>query len=53
MRHRVTASEGNVIEALDGHPALDVFLADIGADAGRDLRRAADAMAATFAEGAA
>lgn len=41
IRHRITACEGNVLAALDGRPALDVFLEDIG-EAGRsDLRRAA------------
>ena len=41
LRHRLTGCEGHVIETLDGRPALEVFMEDIGVDAGRDLRRAA------------
>lgn len=40
VRHRLTGCDGHVIATLDGRPALEVFLEDIGADAARDLRRA-------------
>jgi len=38
--HEITAAEGNVIFALDGAPALDVFKADIGFPLADDLERA-------------
>jgi small ligand-binding sensory domain FIST len=41
VRHRVTACERNIIAALDGRPALDVFREEIGDDLARDLGRAA------------
>jgi small ligand-binding sensory domain FIST len=37
--HTITESEDNIIEALDGRPALDVFKEDIGEVLARDLRR--------------
>ncbi len=40
-RHRITASEQNIIVELDGRPALDVFLEDVGEVIARDLRRVA------------
>jgi small ligand-binding sensory domain FIST len=40
-RHVVTDGERNIIVTLDGRPALDVFLEDIGEVLARDLRRAA------------
>jgi len=40
-RHVVTEGERNVIVALDGRPALDVFKEDIGEVLARDLRRTA------------
>ncbi|MBT5415958.1 MAG: histidine kinase [Rhodospirillaceae bacterium] len=39
--HEITASERNVIESLDGRPALEVFMEDIGDLLSRDLARAA------------
>ncbi len=39
--HRVTEAEGNVIEELDGQPAVEVFKQDIGELLARDLRRVA------------
>lgn len=39
-RHRVTACSDNIIERLDGRPALDVFREDIGDLLARDLQRA-------------
>lgn len=39
--HEITASERNVIESLDGRPALEVFMEDIGELLSRDLARAA------------
>lgn len=41
LRHRVTECERNIIVALDGRPALDVFKEEIGEILARDLRRAA------------
>jgi small ligand-binding sensory domain FIST len=41
VRHRVTACERNIIAALDGRPALDVFREEIGGELARDLGRAA------------
>jgi small ligand-binding sensory domain FIST len=41
VRHRVTACERNVIVALDGRPALDVFREEIGGELACDLSRAA------------
>lgn len=38
-KHRVTAGVHNIIETLDGEPALDVFKRDIGDLLARDLRR--------------
>jgi small ligand-binding sensory domain FIST len=39
--HRITEAADNVIMALDGRPALDVFREDIGELLSRDLRRVA------------
>lgn len=39
-RHRVTACRDNIIERLDGRPALDVFREDVGDLLARDLQRA-------------
>ena len=41
VRHVVTEGERNIIVTLDGRPALDVFMEDIGEVLARDLRRAA------------
>jgi len=41
LRHVVTEGERNIIVTLDGRPALDVFMEDIGEVLARDLRRAA------------
>jgi small ligand-binding sensory domain FIST len=41
MRHVVTEGERNIIVTLDGRPALDVLVEDIGEVLARDLRRAA------------
>jgi small ligand-binding sensory domain FIST len=41
VRHVVTDGERNIIVALDGRPALDVFKEDIGEVLSRDLRRTA------------
>lgn len=41
LRHRITECEGNIIVSLDGRPALEVFLEDIGVAGRGDLRRAA------------
>lgn len=38
-KHRVTDGEGHVIAALDGRPALEVFLQDIGDDLASDLNQ--------------
>lgn len=38
-RHRITDGEGHVIAALDGRPALDVFLQDIGPELASDLNQ--------------
>jgi small ligand-binding sensory domain FIST len=38
-RHEVTACEGNLLQQLDGRPALDVFLQDIGPDLADDLNQ--------------
>jgi len=43
-RHRVTECEDNVIAALDGRPALDVFREALDAELAGDLRRAAQFM---------
>ena len=40
-RHTITECEDNILIALDGRPALDVFKEDIGEMLARDLRRAA------------
>jgi len=40
-RHRVTECVANVLVALDGRPALDVFREDVGELLARDLERAA------------
>ncbi len=37
-RHEITSCEGNVLKALDGRPALQVFLEDIGPDLAADLQ---------------
>jgi small ligand-binding sensory domain FIST len=47
-RHVVTECEDNIIVALDGRPALDVFKEDIGEVLARDLRRAAQFMHVGF-----
>lgn len=39
--HEITASDRNVIESLDGRPALEVFMEEIGELLSRDLARAA------------
>ncbi|MCC6472812.1 MAG: FIST C-terminal domain-containing protein [Burkholderiales bacterium] len=39
--HRITACRGNVIESLDGRPALEVFVDDLGDAFDGDLVRAA------------
>lgn len=39
--HEITRGEGNVITEIDGQPALDVFIADIGEMLARDLQRVA------------
>jgi small ligand-binding sensory domain FIST len=39
--HHVSEADGNIILALDGRPALDVFKEDIGELLSRDLRRVA------------
>jgi small ligand-binding sensory domain FIST len=41
QRHRVTSCEQNIVIELDGRPALDVFLEDVGEVIARDLQRAA------------
>jgi small ligand-binding sensory domain FIST len=46
--HRITAARGNVIEALDDRPALEVFKEDIGESLARDLRRVAGLIFAGF-----
>jgi len=38
-KHSITACQRNVIETIDGHPALDVFKEDIGDVLARDLNR--------------
>ncbi len=38
-KHLITACERNVIETIDGRPALEVFKEDIGEVLARDLRR--------------
>lgn len=38
--HIITACHDNVIEEIDDRPALEVFKAEVGAEQGRDLRRA-------------
>lgn len=40
-RHTITAGERNIIVAIDGRPALDVFKEAIGETLARDLNRAA------------
>lgn len=47
-RHRVTECEDNIVISLDGRPALDVFMEDIGEVLARDLRRAAQFMHVGF-----
>lgn len=39
QRHRITACQRNIIETIDGRPALDVFKEDIGEVLARDLSR--------------
>lgn len=39
--HEITAADRNVIESLDGRPALEVFMEEIGDLLSRDLARAA------------
>lgn len=43
--HRVTGGEQNIVTALDGRPALDVLLEDLGARDAADLRRAVSGLA--------
>ena len=38
-KHAVTSGQRNIIVTLDGQPALDVFLEDIGDELARDLER--------------
>ena len=45
---QVSAAEDNIIMALDGRPALEVFKADIGELLSRDLRRVAGLIFAGF-----
>ncbi len=45
---RVTAADGNVVVAIDGRPALDVFKEDIGEMLARDLRQVAGNIHAAF-----
>jgi small ligand-binding sensory domain FIST len=40
-KHVITQCDGNVVNSIDGLPALDVFKQDIGEILARDLRRAA------------
>ncbi len=47
-RHVVTQCEDNIIIALDGRPALDVFEEDLGETLASDLRRAAQLMHVGF-----
>jgi small ligand-binding sensory domain FIST len=46
--HTVSKAEGNVVMALDGEPALDVFKRDIGELLARDLGRVAGYIHAAF-----
>jgi len=39
--HQVTGARGNLVEEIDGRPALEVFKAEIGDVLARDLRRVA------------
>jgi len=39
--HQVTEADGNVVKALDGQPALELFKREIGAELAHDLRGAA------------
>jgi len=39
--HQISEADGNVIMAIDGRPALEIFKADIGELLSRDLRRVA------------
>jgi small ligand-binding sensory domain FIST len=45
---RVTAADGNILIAIDGRPALDVFKEDIGEMLARDLRQIAGDIHAAF-----
>jgi small ligand-binding sensory domain FIST len=47
-RHVVTECEDNIVIALDGRPALDVFEEDLGETLAGDLRRAAQFMHVGF-----
>jgi len=40
-KHTISDCDGNIINTIDGHPALDVFNQDIGEILARDLSRAA------------
>ena len=40
-KHTITRSEGNLLAELDGRPALDVFMEDIGEVLSKDLSRVA------------
>ena len=45
---RITKASGNVVLEIDGRPALDVFISDIGELQSRDLHRAARQMFVGF-----
>jgi small ligand-binding sensory domain FIST len=45
---QVSAADGNIVMAIDGRPALEVFKADIGELLSRDLRRVAGLVFAGF-----
>jgi len=47
-RHVVTQCDENIIVTLDGRPALDVFVEDLGVSGAGDLRRAAQLMHVGF-----
>lgn len=38
-KHAVTGSQRNILKTLDGRPALDVFLEDVGDTLGNDMER--------------
>ncbi|MGE0719014.1 MAG: FIST C-terminal domain-containing protein [Alphaproteobacteria bacterium] len=47
-QRQVTAADANVVLALDGRPALEVMLEDIGPEMAADLRRAAGRLFVAF-----